>query len=162
MKNKKWHLDEAIAFYQSQGAPHQKQALLDLLTEVQRHTGGMITQKTIKHIAHAYDVKKSFLRTFIAQSTGLTAEERTHKLRVYGKKSCPKRETKELIDFIMQTYDVKDGGTSKIGDFSFKIISCKKKCHKTPTIKWDGEVYAHASPQLIRDLIDEKNIPKQA
>ena len=141
MKNKKWHLDEAIAFYQSQGAPRQKQALLELLAEVQKHKGGTITQKSMKQIAHAYDIKKSFLRAVIAQSPELNAEERAHKLRVYGKKSCPKQETKELIDFIMQTYDVKDGGTSKIGDFSFKIISCKKKCYKTPTIKWDGVVF---------------------
>ena len=95
MKHKKWHLDEAIAFYQSQGAPHDKQALIDLLTEVQKEKGGAIPPKALSKIARAYDVKKSFLRVVIRKVPTLYYDE-PHKLRVCGKKACAKNGSKEL------------------------------------------------------------------
>lgn len=75
MKDRKWHLKEAIAFHQSQGAPHDQQALLELLTEVQKEKGGVIPKKSLGKIADAYDVKKSFLRVVINKNPSLHLEE---------------------------------------------------------------------------------------
>ena len=75
MKDRKWHLNEAIAFYQSQGAPHDQQSLLELLTEVQKEKGGVIPKKALGKIADAYDVKKSYLRVVIRQSPDLHLED---------------------------------------------------------------------------------------
>lgn len=161
MKNKKWRLDEAIAFYQSQGAPHDKQALIELLTEVQKEKGGEIPKKALHKIANAYDVKKSFLRVIIQQVPTLQLEEPPHKLRICGKKACGKNGGRELAEFVMQTYDVEDGGFSDIGDFSFKLVGCLDKCRKGPVIKWDGVIYTHATPEMIRDLVDGKMIAKE-
>ena len=75
IKDRKWHLKEAIAFYQSQGAPHDQQALQEHLTEVQKEKGGVIPKKALGKIADAYDVKKFYLRVVIRQSPELHLED---------------------------------------------------------------------------------------
>ena len=151
MKHRQWHLMEAIAFFQSQGAPHDQQALVELLQEVQQHKGGVIPQKSMEKIAHAYDIKKSFLRQVVRNTAGLRLAEDMPLLEVCGKKSSRKHGGDALILFIEQTYAVTDGGFSELGGFRYAI--CDHLHGKGAVICWNGVVYCHATPELIQALV---------
>ncbi len=153
MKRKNWHLSEAIAYYQSIGAPQDQQALVELLHEVQREKGGTIPKRSIERIATAYDVKKSFLRAMIKTIPSLYAEDAPHTLEICGKRDCMKQGAEPLSDFIERTYQVRNGGVSETGGFCYHITQCLKKCGKGPVIRWDGRIYTHADAALIRALV---------
>ncbi|MDO5785075.1 MAG: hypothetical protein Q4P20_08435 [Eubacteriales bacterium] len=151
MKPKQWHLMEAVAFFQSQGAPGDQQALTELFWEVQQNKGGIIPQKSIEKISHAYDVKKSFLREAVRQTPGLRLAEDMHELEVCGKKSSLKHGGDDLISFIEQAYAVTDGGFSVQGGFRYSV---SHRLHgKGAVIRWDGTTYSHATPELIKALV---------
>ena len=151
MKHRQWHLMEAIAFFQSQGAPADMDALVELLQEVQQHKGGVIPQKSMEKIAHAYDIKKSFLRQVVRSTAELRLAEDTHLLEICGKKSSRKHGAEDLIAFVEQTYAVTDGSFSEIGDFRYTI--CDHLHGKGVVIRWDGVTYCHATPELVRMLV---------
>lgn len=151
MKLKQWHLMEAVAFFQSQGAPQDMQALTELFWEVQQNKGGMIPKKSIAKISLAYDVKKSFLRDMARQIPGLQLEDDLHELKVCGKKSSRKHGGDDLMCFIEQTYAVTDGGCSVQGGFRYSV---SHRLHgKGAVICWDGTTYSHATPELIQALV---------
>lgn len=151
MKSKHWDLMEAVAFFQSQGAPEDRQALTELFWEVQQNKGGIIPQKSIEKIARAYDVKKSFLRQTARQIPGLRLAEDMHELEVSSKKSSLKHGGEELIAFIEQTYAVADGGFSIQGGFRYSV---SHHLHgKGAVICWDGTTYSHATSELVQSLV---------
>lgn len=152
--NQEWSLQEAIEYYKGQNAPQNQQALVELLREVQEHSGGMIPAIAFSEIAHSLKIKESFLTAIIKRYPSLRTEEAPHRLELCGGERCQKRNCRTLHRFVEETYGVQSGGVSKQGGFLFQITGCMKNCPKGPSLRWDGKLYSGADMKLIKKLIE--------
>ena len=141
-----WNLDEAISYYQKQGAPGDQNALTALLREVQQENGGRIPLHALAPIARAYGIKDSFLIAVIKRIPSLQLAD-THCLEICAGPNCCKRAP--LAEFVEKTYGAKPD------NFTIKFVPCMRMCGKGPNIKWDGALYHQADEALVLRLIDE-------
>ncbi|MDO5151913.1 MAG: NAD(P)H-dependent oxidoreductase subunit E [Eubacteriales bacterium] len=142
-----WSLEEAIAYYRTQGAPGDQSALIGLLREVQRENGGGIPLHTLTAIAEAYAVKESFLLAVIKRIPSLHLAD-TNCLELCAGPNCSK--CGRLAAFVEKTY----GESPKT--VTLKYVPCMRMCGKGPNIRWNGKLYHQADEQLLRRLIEGK------
>lgn len=138
-------LDEALAYYQKQGAPGDQTALVSFLREVQDTFGG-IPQWTVARMGERFGVKESFLLAIVRRIPSLRMEN-THLLELCGGPNCSRRGA--LADFVEKTYGKNPKG------FTVKYTGCMRMCGKGPNIKWDGKLYHGADEALLRRLVEE-------
>ena len=141
-----WDFEEAIAYYKKQGAPGDQSALVSLLREVQRESGGRIPRSALELIAKACAVKESYLLAVIKRIPSLRLAD-THCLELCSGPNCSKRAG--LASFVEKTY-----GTNP-AKFTVKFVPCMRMCGKGPNIKWDGKLHHQADEALLRRLIEE-------
>ena len=142
-----WNLDEALDFYQKQGAPADQTALVSLLREIQQKTGNGVPQWMIGQIADRYGIRESFLLAVVKRIPALRLEN-THTLELCCGPNCGKKAS--LAAFVEQTY----GKQPK--SFTLRYVGCMRMCGKGPNIKWDGVLYTGADEALIRRLVEEQ------
>ncbi len=140
-----WNLEEALRFYQKQGAPGDQPALISLLREAQQESGGGIPLWTIGKIAEAYRIRESFLLAVVKRIPALRLEN-THTLELCCGTNCGK---KDLLSFVEKTY----GKAPK--SFTLKRTACMRMCGKGPNLKWDGTLYRGADDALVRRLVED-------
>lgn len=150
-----WDLHEAVEYYKGQDAPQNQFALVELLKETQEHNGGVLTDVIIEEIAGLLNIKVTFLNAVIKRYPSLKPVSAPHRLEVCGGKNCAGNGSAALLKFIRQAYGV-ENGISVSGGFSFAVCNCLKQCGKGPNIKWDGEIYNAATPELINKLTGGK------
>lgn len=149
-----WNIHEAVEYYKGQDAPQNQFALVELLKEAQEHNGGVLTDCLIEDIAALLNIKVTFLNAVIKRYPSLKTAQAPHSLEVCGGKNCAANGSAALLKHIRGAYGAESGGISTRGGFSFKICGCLKHCGKGPNIKWDGEIYNAATPELIKKLAD--------
>ena len=149
-----WNLNEALAYYSRQGAPAEQQALVALLREVQDENGGAIPAACLAAVADGYGLKETFLAALIKRIPSLCTEEAPHCLQLCCGPACKNQKAAQLARFVESAYQVKPGGVSGQGNFSYKLTGCMKHCGRGPNIKWDGAVHEKADEALLRDLIN--------
>lgn len=147
-----WNIHEAVEYYKRQDAPQNQFALVELLKEVQEHNGGVLTDIAVEEIAALLNTKVTFLNAVIKRYPSLKTAHAPHRLEVCGGKNCAVNGSAALLKHIRGAYGAENGGISTKGGFSFKICGCLKHCGKGPNIKWDGEIYNAATPELIKKL----------
>ncbi len=147
-----WNIHEAVEYYKGQDAPQNQFALVELLKEVQEHNGGVLTDIAVEEIAALLNTKVTFLNAVIKRYPSLKPASAPHRLEVCGGKNCAVNGSAALLKHIRVAYGAESGGISTKGGFSFKICGCLKHCGKGPNIKWDGEIYNAATPELIKKL----------
>lgn len=147
-----WNIHEAVEYYKGQDAPQNQFALVELLKEAQEHNGGVLTDCLIEDIAALLNIKVTFLNAVIKRYSSLKTAQAPHRLEVCGDKNCAANGSAALLKHIRGAYGAESGGISTKGGFSFKICGCLKHCGKGPNIKWDGEIYNAATPELIKKL----------
>ena len=147
-----WNIHEAVEYYKGQDAPQNQFALVELLKEAQEHNGGVLTDCIIEDIAVLLNIKVTFLNAVIKRYPSLKTAQAPHRLEVCGGKNCAVNGSAALLKHIRGAYGAESGGISTKGGFSFKICGCLKHCGKGPNIKWDGEIYNAATPELIKKL----------
>ena len=141
-----WELKEALGHYKKQGAPADQAALVSLMKEIQRESGGAIPRQAVAEAAEAYRVKESFLLAVIKRIPSLRLQD-THCLELCGGSSCSKRA--RLAAFVEKTYGAKPE------KFELRYVGCMKLCAKGPNIRWDGKIYSGADEALIRSLVEK-------
>ena len=147
-----WNLEEALAYYQKQGAPGDQTALVSLLREVQSNCGG-IPQSCCAHIADRYGIRESFLLALIKRIPSLRLEN-THILELCCGPNCGKAAAlAEAAEALC--------GSAK-GAVIFKRVGCMRMCGKGPNLTWDGKLYHRADPQLLRRLAEEAALPRES
>ncbi len=154
MMNWNFNLEEALARCRYLGGPADQQALLTLLREVQEHCGGTLPQAVLEEIACALEVKRSFLAAIVRRYPSLRLAGAAHRLELCGGPNCSKA---GLIRFVEETYDVKPGGVSVRGNFSFHISGCQRSCGTGPCALWDGTRYTGVTPEHIRAWVSGKS-----
>lgn len=150
-----WNIHEAVEYYKGQDAPQNQFALVELLKEVQDHSGGVLTAAAVEEIAALLNIKVTFLNAVIKRYQSLKTAAAPHRLEVCGGKNCAANGSAALLKHIRGVYGAESGGVSAKGGFSFKICGCLKHCGKGPNIKLDGEVYNAATPELLQKLISK-------
>ena len=141
-----WSLEETIAYYKSQGAPADQNALISLLKEVQQENGGSIPLGMLRQIGEGCAVKESMLLAIVRRIPSLRLGD-GHCLELCAGPNCSKRAA--LAAFVEKTY----GAGS--GRFTVKYVPCMRLCGKGPNIKWDGKLYHQADEALLRRLIED-------
>ncbi len=151
-----WSLQDAIEYCRSQNPQQNQQALIGLLREVQNENGGVIPNVLLDEISAGLELKKTFLTAIVKRYPSLRTEEAPHRLEVCGGERCAIRGCRELRRFVEVNYQVKNGGVSLIGGFSFQVTGCMKNCLNGPNIKWDGKLYSGVDKKTLRGIV-EKN-----
>lgn len=141
-----WNLEEAVAYFKSQGAPQNQNALVSLLKEIQQEHGGSIPGYLLGEVAAAYGVKESFLQAVIKRIPSLRLDDH-HCLELCGGPNCGKH--KALAECAKKLH------AASGGKFELKFAPCMRMCGKGPNVKWDGVLYHQATEELLRKLIGE-------
>lgn len=136
-----WHIDEAVAYYRTQGAPRDQNALVNLLREVQQESGGAVPAGLLPKIAEALSVKESFLTAIIRRYPSLRLAD-THTLELCGGPNCSRR---------ANLYSYAEKHCPK--KVTLKQVPCMRMCGKGPNLKWDGKLYNGADEALIDELL---------
>ena len=138
-----WELKEALAYYRSQGAPGDQNALIALLREMQAEFDG-IPQYLLQSAAEAYGIRETFLTALIRRIPSLRLAD-THCLELCGGPNCGKHT--ELASFAEK---YKEKSQEKV---TVKYVPCMRMCGKGPNIRWDGMLYHQADEALLRKLL---------
>ena len=138
-----WNLEEAITYYQKQGAPRDQNALISLLKEIQQEQGS-ISRADMNRIMECYSIKEGILLALIKRIPRLRLSD-NHVLELCGGPNCGKHTA--LAQFAEKLQKEK-------GSFTLKFVPCMRMCAKGPNLKWDGKLYHGATEELIRNLVD--------
>ena len=141
-----WDLEEALEYYEKQGAPSDQPALISLLREIQKEEGG-ISRETLGKTAAYFGIKETFLLAVIRRIPSLRMKD-SHLLEICDGPNCPKKAA--LGAFVEKTYGKYPAG------FAVRYVNCMRLCGRGPNIRWDGQVYHQADEALIRSLVEGK------
>lgn len=153
-----WELQEAISYYRTQGAPAAQEALVALLREVQSENGGVLPDAALSEIAAAYGLRETFLSAIVRRYPSLRPQQAPHRLELCGGANCTRQSSAALRSAVEAAYGVKNGGISAAGGFSFRVTGCMKNCGKGPSLKWDGRLFAKATPELLHRLVSGASV----
>ena len=141
-----WHLEEAISYYKSLGAPSDQSALIGLLREIQRESGGSIPGYTLHTVAQAYGIKESYLLAVIKRIPSLRLSN-NHELCLCAGPNCGKH---TALAACAEKLCAASGGK-----ITLKYSGCMRMCGKGPNIKFDGTLYHKATEELLRELSEK-------
>ena len=144
-----WHLEEAISYYQKQGAPKDQMALTGLLREIQQENGGSIPEYMLKQIAGAYQIRESFLLAIIKRIPSLRLGS-SHLLELCAGPNCGKHTT---LAECAEKLHIASGKA-----FTLKFGPCMRMCGKGPNIRWDGTIYHKADEAMLQKLLKDAGI----
>jgi NADH:ubiquinone oxidoreductase subunit E len=142
-----WNLEEAIDYYKKKGAPSDQNALIGLLREIQQENGGRIPRAAILPVADGCRVKESLLLALIRRIPSLRLAD-THCLEICGGPNCSKRA--DLMTFVEKNCPP---------GVEVKEVPCMRLCGKGPNVRWDGQLYHQADPELLRRLLEKGRNP---
>ena len=144
-----WNLEEAISYYQTQGAPKDQTVLVNLLREIQQEHKGKIPAAVLEDIASAYEIKVTYLLAIIKRYPSLRLGE-SHTLELCAGPNCGKHAALAACAENLHTAFGKA--------FILKFGPCMRMCGKGPNIKWDGNLYHKADEALIKKLLKDAGI----
>ena len=139
-----WNLEEAISYYQTQGAPGDQSVLIRLLREVQQEKGGAIPAFAIGMIAREYGIKEGILLALIKRIPSLRLGQ-GHCLELCGGPNCGKAAAlAKAAETLCAAHP---------GKITLKFTPCMRLCGKGPNIRWDGKLYHKATRELLDELV---------
>lgn len=141
-----WNLTEAIAYYKSLGAPGDQQALIGLLREINQEYNG-IPAGCVTQIVEAYAIKEGILLALIKRIPSLRLAQ-GHTLELCAGPNCGKHTA--LVACAEKL--------AAEGKCALKYVPCMRLCGKGPNIKLDGKLYHGATPELLKQLMEETGI----
>ena len=141
-----WNLEEAVAYYQSLGAPRDQSALIGLLREIQREHGGYIPKHLLTAAAQACGVPESLLLALVKRIPSLRLGD-VHQLVLCAGPNCGKH---ARLAACAQALQAASGGK-----IDLQFGPCMRMCGKGPNIRWDGVLYHQATEELLQQLAAE-------
>jgi len=144
-----WSLEEAISYYQSQGAPQDQTALIGLLKEIQQENQGSIPPFALGPIAEKYKIKVTFLQALIKRIPSLRLGN-MHTLELCSGRNCGKR-----TDLAAHAEKLHAASGQK---FTLKFVPCMRMCAKGPNIRWNGTLHHKGSIELLEKLLKDAGI----
>lgn len=124
-----------------------REALLPLLQEVKRETGGIDAGK-IREISDALDISAADAYGVASFYSFLEPVKLgRHVIRICRTISCEMKKKQAVLDAIEKKLGVKVGETTNDGMFSLLETNCLGHCHKGPVMLINDDVYT----QLTED-----------
>ena len=138
-----WNLNEALQFYMQQGAPADQNALISLLTEIQKAHDGSIPKGLLGTIAAEYAIKETLLLAIIKRIPRLRLSD-VHTLEVCAGPNCGKAAALAAA--------AEKLCAAHPGKITLRFTPCMRLCGKGPNIKWDGTLHHHGDEALLKEL----------
>ena len=139
-----WELEEALSYYQKQGAPSDQRALIALLREIQLKSDSGISAGQVSAVAESYGIRESLLLALIKQIPSLRLSD-THSLELCAGPNCGKAAALAACAEKL----CKDSG----GKIHLKFVPCMRMCGKGPNVRWDGKLYHGMTAELLTQLV---------
>ncbi len=137
-----WNMQEAVAYYQKQGAPADQNALVNLLKEVQAEFGG-IDPAHITEAAALLGTKESLLLALVRRIPSLRLTDR-HVLQLCAGPNCGKATAlASEAERLCAEKGVK-----------LEFTPCMRLCGKGPNLRLDGKLHHKADKALVKRLLD--------
>ena len=140
-----WNIEEAIVWYQGQGAPGDQSALVSLLREVQTESGGTIPAAALEPLARGLGVKETYLAAIIRRFPSLRMGQE-HRLELCAGPNCGKHRA-----LAAAAEGIRGAGVT------VKFVPCMRLCGKGPNLRWDGQLYHGATPELLERLFSSRD-----
>lgn len=137
-----WDLEEAIAYYRTQGAPSDQTALIGLLREIQQEQGGKIPAASLTAAARAYGIKEGILLALVRRIPSLQLAQ-VRVLELCAGPNCGKSAA------LAARAEALCAGNN----IELRYVPCMRQCAKGPNIRWNGTFYNRATEELLRELI---------
>lgn len=141
-----WNFEEAVTYYQKQGAPREQSAVVSLLREIQSENGGSIPQYMLERVAQVYEIRASYLLAIVRRIPSLRMSDR-HLLEVCAGPNCGKH--LHIADCAEQLCK------ASAGKVQLKFAPCMRMCGKGPNVRLDGTVHNGMTEEKLRKLFEE-------
>ena len=139
-----WDLEEALDYYEKQGAPRDQSALISLLKEISGEMGGAIPMPVLEAAAERYGVKDSFLLAIVKRIPSLRLSD-SHCLELCAGPNCGRHTAlAEAAEKLCRERKV-----------TLRFVPCMRMCGKGPNLKWNGKLYHGVTEALISELLSD-------
>lgn len=142
-----WSLEEAVSYYESQGAPNDQSALISLLREIQQENSGSIPRHMLKTAAESMGTKEGILLALVKRIPSLRLAD-THVMEICAGPNCGKCQ-----EIVRLAESAKAAG----GNFVLKFVPCMRMCGKGPNVRFDGKLHHKVDPEFLRNLLMGKS-----
>ena len=137
-----WNLEEALNYYEKQGAPRDQSAVIGLLKEISGEMGGGIPMSVLETAAERYGVKVTFLLAIIKRIPGLRLTD-SRCLEMCAGPNCGRHTAlADAAEKLCRQHNV-----------TLRFVPCMRLCGKGPNIKWNGRIHHGATEALISELL---------
>jgi len=133
----------------------KKGVLIPLLQDVQKEYG-YVPHEAVELIAKElkiYPVEIYGVLTFYTQFY-LTPRGK-HTIRVCQGTACHVMGGKEILDYLSDRLKIKDGETTKDGNFSLERVACLGCCGMAPVVQVDNDFYGNCTIQMVDEMLDK-------
>lgn len=134
----------------------QKSALIPLLHMAQDEYGGWLDAPVMDYVAELLEIKPievyevaTFYSMFNTKPVG------KHLLEVCRTGPCMLNGSDEIIEYIKQKLDIKEGETTADGLFTLKPAECLGACGYAPMMQLGKFYREHLTKEKVDQLIDE-------
>ena len=139
-----WDIMEAIAYYKSQGAPGDQNALVALLREAQQENSGVIPAHIPALAAESYGVKESYILAVIKRIPSLRLSDRPV-LEICCGNNCG-RKNAALLDHAEKNWGTK---------LEVRQSGCMRMCGKGPNVRLNGQLHHKVNAEVLDQLLTE-------
>ena len=134
---------------------NKKGVLIPLLQEIQ-DVYGYVPAESIKLIAgelSIFPVEIYGILTFYAQF--YLTQRGKHTIKVCQGTACHVMGGKEILDYLSDKLEIRDGETTRDGMFSLERVACLGCCGMAPVIVIDNDFYGRCTIQKLDKLLDK-------
>lgn len=133
----------------------KKGVLIPLLQDVQKEYG-FVPKQVVKLVADAFDLYPSEIYGVLTFYTQFYLTPRgTHTIKVCQGTACHVMGGKELLDYISDKLQIKDGGTTNDGLFSLERVACLGCCGMAPVIMVDEDFYGGCDFKKVDQILEK-------
>jgi NADH-quinone oxidoreductase subunit E len=78
-----------------------------------------------------------------------------HTIRVCQGTACHVMGGKEILDYLSNKLDIKDGETTEDGMFSLERVACLGCCGMAPVVQVDDDFYGNCTIQMMDEMLEK-------
>ncbi|PIE91329.1 MAG: NADH-quinone oxidoreductase subunit NuoE [Acidobacteria bacterium] len=133
----------------------ERDGLIPLLQEVQQREG-YVSKNSVVRIGQYLNLPSSKIygvATFYNQFR--FAPLGKYHISVCRGTACHVKGSKNILDILEKSLEMKAGQTSRDGLFSLEVVACIGACGLAPVISVNGEFYANMDEEKIENLLAE-------
>lgn len=133
----------------------KKGILIPLMQDVQKEYG-FIPKEVVQFVADAFQLYPSEIYGVLTFYTQFYLTPRgKHTIKVCQGTACHVMGGKELLDYISDKLQIKDGGTTDDGLFSLERVACLGCCGMAPVIMVDEDFYGGCDFKKVDQILDK-------